>query len=352
MHGRLLLAVAAAAVVVLASPFVGEINTSLQRAFPGQYVGILVAAVVLPGVVAIAAALVRVTERRPLRYALLVAAVVLAVAYARVMETTRTEQFHFTEYGGLAFLFYRAWHWRADASAIVLPVCAATIAGFADEWFQWFVPSRVGEARDVVLNAVGVVCGLLVACALNPLPAATAPLSAASRRTMAAGLACTVLVGALFFQTVHLGYEAGDGEAGTFLSRYTTGTLRELSAARAERWRADPPRAMPLISREDHFLSEGRFHVERRNTAAAAGDAWTAWQENLILERYYRPVLESGVPGSRWPDDQREQIRAAAAAGTRSYVSQAYPFPMYPWNRMWFWGVTLSLIAALWLLSR
>ena len=352
MRGRFLLASAAAAVVVMASPFVGRINTAVSQALPDQYVGILLASVILPGIAAIGLALLRIRERRLLRYSLLAVAVAIAGLYATVMETTRTEQFHFTEYGIVTFLFSAAWRSRNDAGAIVLPVCAALVAGFADEWFQWFVPSRVGEARDVVLNGVGIACGLLIAFALNPLPRVAAPAGPGARRVLAIGLTAVIVVAALFLQTVHLGYDVHDSPTGTFRSRFTPSGLREAAEARAARWRLAPPAEMPLVSREDHYLSEARFHVEFRNRAVSAGDSWSAWRENLILERLYAPVLESGLPGSRWPAGQRTAIAAVSAADARPYVSAAYPFPLYAWNRWLFWSGAAALVAIVWLLCR
>ena len=352
MRGRLLVAVAAAGAVVLASPFVGEIRAVVERAFPGQYLAILLTVVLLPAVLVIAAALVRIRDHRIARYGLLVAAGVIAVLYATVMQTTRTEQFHFTEYGLLAFLFYRAWRWRGGAASLVLPVCAASITGFADEWFQWFVPSRVGEGRDVVLNLVGVTCGLLVATAMNP-PVRVAFVESRSRRALGVGVAATIVAGAAFMHTVHLGYEVRDIEVGMFLSRFDAGRLREIMADRATRWRRQPPpQTMPLIAREDHYLSEGIFHVQWRNLAASSGDMQTAWKENLILEKFYAAVLESGSPGSQWPPEQRAAMAAAATSATEPYVSQAYPFPIYAWNRLLFWGASMSLVAVVLALCR
>jgi hypothetical protein len=273
------------------------------------------------------------------------------VLYATTMQTSRTEQFHFTEYGVITFLFYRAWQWRHDVSAVVLPVCAALIAGLADEWFQWFVPSRVGEGRDVVLNSVGIACGLMIAVAFAPPARLSSPATPSARRALATGLTAVVVVAALFLQSVHLGSDIRDARTGTFRSRFTASTLDDLGSDRAERWRQTPPGTMPLLSREDHYLSEALFHVQWRNEASSRGEVWPAWKENLILEIFYAPVLEL-VGGVRWAPEQRESMSALAAAETRPYVSGAYPFPMYAWNRWLFWGGVLALIALIWLVSR
>ena len=45
---------------------------------------------------------------------------------------------------------------------------AAFTVGTFDEWLQWFIPFRVGEAHDVFINLAAIVCGLLFALALQP----------------------------------------------------------------------------------------------------------------------------------------------------------------------------------------
>ena len=351
-RGRLLLAIGASALVVVASPFVGEIRAAVERALPGQYLSIVLAAVVLPLAVVVGIALLGIRERRALRYGLLAAAVGLAVLYATVMQTTPTEQFHFTEYGLVSFLFYRAWHSRADVSVLVLPLCAAVITGFADEWFQWFVPSRVGEARDVVLNAIGGVCGLMVGVALDPPAGVAWPTNPRARRVFATGVMAALGTAAVFLQIVHLGYDVNDAEAGSFRSRYEPHTLRLIAEDRTARWRVEPPPSpAPLLSREDHYLSEARFHVEHRNLAVSAGDMWTAWKENLILEKFYAPVLDAGLPDSRWPAEQRSAVALVAASDSRPYVSEAYPFPVYTWSRGAFWAAVTVMILATWSLT-
>ena len=100
-----LLAVAASALLVVSGPFVGELNTALQNAFPGQHLRIIAAVVVAPALVALGAAVSRIRELRALRYSALAVATALAVTYVAVTQPIYTEQFHLTEYGVLSFLF-------------------------------------------------------------------------------------------------------------------------------------------------------------------------------------------------------------------------------------------------------
>jgi hypothetical protein len=347
MSLRHLLAIAASVAVVLSGPFVGAINTSLQERFPDQHLGIIAAVIAAPALIAVAVAFARIRERRLLRYGLLALGVIVAVTFAAVMQPIYTERFHLTEYAVITYLFYRVWRPREDLTTLVLPVCSAFITGIGDEWFQWFIPSRVGEMKDVLLNGAGITTGLLFAVGLNPPAALRVAADEGARRALAAGAAALVAAVAIFLQSAHLGFEIVDGEIGTFRSRFEASRLRERASGGTTRWPAGQPSG--AISREDHYVSEAVFHIQERNRLLGGGDAFGAWRENRILERFYGPVLELVMPSSRWPAEQRAAIAAEVAADRRSYVSDAYPLPILAWPRVWFWtvvAVTLAAIAA------
>jgi hypothetical protein len=242
------------------------------------------------------------------------------------------ETFHFVEYGLLAWLFYRSRHTRDDGVLILVPLAAGLIVGTLDEWFQWFIPIRVGEARDILLNGVASGCGLLFAIAIDPPAACVAwrHRESAIRLLMSGGVAVALFV--LFFLIVHVGHDVHEGEIGAFRSRYMAAELSGLARDRSERWRARPPRLQRRLLREDQYLTEGLWHVQRRNQALSGGDLTEAWRENLILERFYAPILD--VPtyanplGHAWSTEQRREVEAEA--GDRAPVtSDAYPYPLY-----------------------
>jgi hypothetical protein len=91
--------------------------------------------------------------------------------------------------------------------------------------------------------------------------------------------------------------------------------------------------------------------VQHRNLAERDRDPWTAWNENVILERFYSPVLDLGA---RWRPEQREQMaRAAQAVHRAGYVSAAEPYPIYVVNRGILWLVILTGgVLLLWAASR
>jgi VanZ like family len=335
----------------------GQLRAALQAALPaGTYRTAVGAAVIGSIAVALAVGVARIRERRGLRYGALLIALAIGLVYARFTASGNAnvdlvERVHFVEYGLLALLFFRACREREDASLLAIPVFASIVVAVLDEWFQWFVPGRVGEIRDVALDAVAIGCGLLFALGLDPPSHLLRRLR--SPAAVAAGVmaAVAIVIGALCFDVIHLGHDLQLGHS-TLRSRYTADELDTLSRDRGERWtREGPPMVLQRLSREDQYLAEGLWHVQRRNEAAGGGDVLAAWRENQILERFFAPILDwpsyAASTPSRWPPAQREDLSNRASADERPYVSAAQPFPLFTWARPVFWaliGTALALI--------
>jgi len=100
-------------------------------------------------------------------------------------------------------------------------------------------------------------------------------------------------------------------------------------------------------------MDEGLWHIRRRNEDWTAGNYSGAWHENLVLERFYQPVLDTSsyaLPaGGRWPTEQRaDAATRAGAAAASPFVSDAEPYPILIWPKPLFWsGVALAVIAML-----
>jgi hypothetical protein len=332
---RLAVAVAAAAAVILSAPFIQQAFTAASNAWGAHFRAVGIAVSALPVGIALLVAARRIRDRRLARYLMLAASVAIAATYVAIEALSFAEAFHFVEYGLLAWLFYGVMRTRDDGSVIVLPLLACVLVGTLDEWFQWFVPIRAGEARDIVLNGVASGCGLLFAMALDP---PTGPVATLRRQSVAhvclwGGAAAAVF--GLFFLTVHVGHDVLDGEIGAFRSRYTGVQLEALARDRAERWRSRPPLVLRRLSREDQYLTEGLWHVQRRNQALSAGDGAAAWRENRILERFYAPILETPTyadpSGHRWSAEQRLEAARRPGVDRALSVSDAYPYPLYVW---------------------
>ena len=326
---RVALAVAAAAAVILSAPFVQQGFTAVYTIFPA----IGVAATALPLGVAVLVAAARIRHQRRLRFAALVLSVAIGAAYVRINALTPTESFHFVEYGLVACLFYLALLPADDGSILVLPLIAGIATGILDEWFQWFVPIRAGEMRDIALNAVASVCGVVFAVSLRPPPRLTLGLARRSAARVALSATAALALLACFAVTVHVGYEVHDPEIGMFVSRFTPAQLAALAKERGAQWRASSPVAIHRLSREDQYLSEGLWHVQRRNEAWKNDDIPAAWRENLILERFFAPVLDAQTYASdtaqRWPAEQRAEAASRPGVDRRPAARLDYRWPLY-----------------------
>lgn len=332
---RFAVALAAAAAVILSAAFIQQALTAVSVAWAPQFRALGIAATAVPVGIAVLAAVVRIRDRRPARYLALASSLAIGAGYILINALTFGESFHFVEYGLLAWLFYRALRPGDDGSIFLLPILAGIVVGALDEWFQWFIPIRAGEARDVILNTVASGCGLLFALSVEPPDRLTIALRRESLGRLRRHAGAAVVLFALFFLTVHVGHDVRDPEIGSFRSRYTAGQLAALGRDRAERWRVRPPLAQRRLSREDQYLTEGLWHVQQRNLAWNAGDVAVAWRENRILETFYAPILDvptyADPSGHRWPGDQRAEAARRPDVYRGPFVSDAYRYPMYVW---------------------
>lgn len=352
---RLATAVTTSAAVIASAPFIGEIRSAILTAFPSQFQLIIGAAIAASVVAALVVAVVSIRDRRGWRFTGLFVAVGGAIAYARLVATGNllvdvVEHVHFVEYGLVAWLFYRAWRPIDTGAAIIWALLAGILVSIADESVQAFIPGRVGEAHDIFLNTVAVACGLCFAVSADPPARLGVPLEQSVVRPIAYGVSTVLLAFAAFFHAVHLGHELYEPGIGMFWSHYDGATLTAMSADRAVGWRSNPPTRLRRLSREDEYLSEGLWHVQERNRAWGAGDPFTAWRENLILERFFAPVLDTSTFASRvpprWPAPQRDDTAARVAADPGIYVSRSAPYPIYAWSPLAFWSGVALVIAA------
>jgi len=352
-------AIGVSAAVVLSAPFLGQLRAYLRAAFPGHFVTIVGASIALAMAAAFALALARIRHHRAIRYVVIAASVGVGIAYTLATQTgipevDVVERVHFIEYGVIAFLFYRAFRPLGDLSAFILPMLAGLIVGTVDEWLQWFIPNRVGEARDVFLNLIAIACGLGFGAALEPPSAFRFGLVPRSRRFVTCAGVGAVLVFAAFVNAVHLGYFLVDPELGAFRSHYRPDELQQLASDRLGRWRVDPPIVLKRLSREDQYLDEGLWHIRERNRRWEAGDYDVALRENDILERYFAPVIDTksyAAPElSRWPPEQKADA-GQRANGSIVFISEAEPYPILSTPKWQFWSAVLTLAVAMLLLG-
>jgi VanZ family protein len=325
----------------------------------------VVVAVVIGGATVVA--FLRIRERRGRRLAVMALALVIGGIYTAALSTGEVEQdaverIHFLEYGMIAVLFYRVWRpsttlgtgRAADPSAVLLPILCGFTVGTLDEWLQWFIPYRVGETHDVILNLTAIVCGTLFGIALEPPPGFSWRLQRHNLPRLGIVVATVGLVFAGFVSSVHLGHRLAVDGIGVFMSRHTVDELKAAERDRLQRWLTAPPVGISRLSREDQYLDEGLWHVRERNGRWDDGDITGAWRENLILEQFFTPVLDRSTyasrDGTRWPPAHRADAEARADHSRRDYVSVAEPYPILAWNKTVYWiaivGAAVLLVSA------
>ena len=349
-------AIAAAVVIVAASPFVGGLQQATRAAFPDQFRFVLYGGLALVAGGGLTAAAVVLRHGRPWRWGALGAGVLGAALYAwlvaiGVPDVDAVERVHFVEYGLLAWLCYRVWRPLDNGLAPGWALFAGVATGITDEFVQWSIPAHIGEIHDVLIDGVAVVCGLCIAVAIDPPSRLSLPMERAAIRPFAWATCVVILAGATFVQIVHLGHQVYEPDIGMFVSRFSSDELQALSADRAARWRTRPPVVTRRLAIEDHYLSEGMWHVQARNQASTADDPFTAWRENRMLEVYFAAVLDassylSRVP-PRWPPEQRAAMASRVADDPGIYISRAAPYPIYTWSPIVYWSFVAATVAAI-----
>jgi hypothetical protein len=350
---QFLVACIASAAIVLVSPFMGQLQSFLRRSLSTRaYVWLFGVGVLAAVGLAILIAFLRIRERRAARFAMLVLALIVGGGYMWLngtpyAEVNAVERVHFVEYGLIAFLFYRAFRNAGDITIVMVPLLLGFMVGTCDEWLQWFIPVRVGEAHDVFLNLVSIACGLLFAVALEPPAQFSWRPHARTWPRLGVVAAIVWLVFATFVSQVHLGYENHVDGLGTFRSHYSVDRLIELQKDRLNRWNANPPKTLRRLSQEDQYLDEGLWHVRRRNLASSL----ESWHENLILERFFAPVLDiptfASPNPSRWPIEQRQNMAAGVQDLNAPFMSAAEPYPIVAWPKATYWTIAIAIAVAL-----
>jgi hypothetical protein len=98
--------------------------------------------------------------RRGLFSFLLVALPVVITAVFVYTLKLPEERIHFLEYAVLGLLILKAMGKGSKSGQMAFSLLIVFIAGGIDEFIQHLLPTRVGEIRDVVMNAVGGALGV------------------------------------------------------------------------------------------------------------------------------------------------------------------------------------------------
>jgi VanZ family protein len=266
------------------------------------------------------------------------------------------EAFHFVQYGVLGLLVFRALTHRVrDPSIFVTAALLTSLFGMLDEGFQWVVPRRYFDFRDIGINmGAGVLMQIAIAFGLRPAYLERRFSPRAWQLSCRAGLAVAAVM--LFYVSntawTHLkirqttGLFAGFGEVMveyghrferpdlglTFFSRLT---LEEILTQDRERWQEVVPildeywpedQYVPFLRRfpsyEDPFLYELRIHQFRRDryrlrafsapreSERRRENATISLREDQIMRLLYPTIYTNAMLG--WPDSVLEHVTSLA----------------------------------------
>lgn len=100
---------------------------------------------------------------RPLRFAVVVLVSLISalamVAIAERLIVAPIERIHFVKYGFLCVFFFFAQEANAISRQLCLAVLGTALAGATEESLQFFIPDRVFDWRDMLLNCVAAIMG-------------------------------------------------------------------------------------------------------------------------------------------------------------------------------------------------
>jgi Ca2+/Na+ antiporter len=362
--------------------FVGE---HWGRAFFGYLVVVVMAAAFL-GILYLL--IVRLKIHAASNYIWLAVCAALYLYFTLKLWRNPEEAVHFLEYGLLGFLLFRAWRLTVPDKAVYLAsFLTGTLVGTFDEIFQWFMPGRYWDIRDVGLNALAV--GLFqVALWQGVRPKlASSRIAPKSVRKISVLFATNLLLLGLCMSNTpdrtsalagrfpalaflekeepmrEFKMKHKDPEIGSFYSRMTVERLKVADFEKSveygrimREWRDKDYNGFletfnPL---NNPFLYEMRVHIFRRDRKYEEGQKagserrkkeafFIAFKENLILEKYFACTLRSS--GYPW---EREK---AAAIEPLIEKNAAYTSPvskdLFYWlseGAMWI-GICVAFIA-------
>lgn len=161
------LAIVVAVLILAYAPWARPIQEWLRMNLGGTGMKYLMAALFLLGgaCLAFSARL----WRLPAKNLLLLGALFAAGLIYSLCLPLPEERVHLMQFGLLGVLAYPSFKGKKETwwKRVPLPLLFVFSIGIADEVFQWFLPDRYGDLRDVFFNALGGIWGIAICIILN-----------------------------------------------------------------------------------------------------------------------------------------------------------------------------------------
>ena len=236
------------------------------------------------------------------------------------------EFIHLFEYSLITILALRAVSVSTKGYAgYVVAFIAMYLVGLGDEAVQGYIARRVGEFRDIHINAI--VAGLaIVAVRLVFSPRALSGRSELRHlRPILILMAASVIATAAFILSFHIGHRIDDERCGIFYSLYP----KEELLRRGDRATSGPllPRGGSVASAaikgywaaEDFYETEARKHQAERGKLVRQERYWEAFCEEQIRGIYFARYTDSGEWKGWTAERMREEFGDYDVAGFVSY---------------------------------
>lgn len=279
------------------------------------------------------------------------------------------EAVHFLEYGLLSYFFFSALSQKIrDITVYVTAALFVLLVGILDESFQWAIPQRFWDYKDIGLNflaggifLLGIWKGIEPEIICKPVRKKSV--------TILAGILTVnlLLIGLCLSNTpasvnryagtisalswlqneepmTEYGYRYKDPEIGIIYSRFTLEELRKIDLINGESYGKILPEGIDYEEfkyksfikvynqQTNPFLYELSIHLWRRDSCLydinEAGSLYkknelanTAFRENLIVEKYFGNTLRHSKLA--WPEQIVKELKEKASSWREDYISKA-----------------------------
>ncbi|HUT03931.1 MAG TPA: VanZ family protein [bacterium] len=232
---------------------------------------------------------------------------------------------------------------RASYIVAFLVMC---LVGLGDEAIQGYIARRVGELRDVQINAIVAALALLAVWLIFS-PRVLSARSAHDHKALVLSLMGLAVIGsAAFILSFHIGYRIEDARCGVFYSLYPKEELLNRSKNARLGPRLPPggslasARIRGFWAPEDFYETEAFRHLAERDKLERQVRHWEAFCEERIRRIYYAPFADLG----EWAGWTAERMRKEFGDYNIShFVSYHYDLVFRGWRR---WHVLAVSFAA------
>ncbi|MCB1071060.1 MAG: VanZ family protein [Kiritimatiellae bacterium] len=352
-----------------------------DHADPMLFFWVVIAWVVVGGLVAVRNLIRLEVHPTPAAWCVLAAVAASYAWFSWQLRENPEEAFHFIQYGVLSLLVFRALtHRFRDPSIFVIAALFTTLFGMLDEGFQWVVPGRFFDFRDMGINAgAGVLMQVALAFGVRPAYIHQTLIPRAWQIACRCAIAVLILLLGYLSNTarnkvflsnyiqglpaidevmVEYGYRIDRPDLGlTFYSRLPFEEVVEQDRTRWEEvvpdlnvhWKEDQyiPYLKKYPSFQDPFLHELRIHQFRRDryrfyafSAPHLSDerrdnATVSVREDQIMRLLYPNIYAHALLG--WPDQELEHMTSLADLSEPyvSKVSSGIITAFRPWSLRW-----------------